>query len=108
LPFLPRAPPPPLDPPSVAASGSPNQVAVSVDGQSGYVTTGDGIDQYDLLPDGTISPKDPATVPSASGAAGIAVAPGNAAVYVTSGFGPRSSSTTWAAGRRSRRCPSRR
>jgi DNA-binding beta-propeller fold protein YncE len=72
----------PLDPPSVAAGGSPNQVAVSPGGISVYVTTGDAVAQYDVLPGGGLGPKDPATVPSAS-AVDIAVSRDADSAYVT-------------------------
>ena len=77
----------PLTPPSLPTSASANQVVVSSDGRSVYVTTQAGIDQYDQGA-GTLSPKNPQTVPVASGAAGIAETPDRTSVYATGLFSP--------------------
>jgi DNA-binding beta-propeller fold protein YncE len=81
----------PKTPASIAAGagGDPNDVAVTPDGKSVYVTNtgsglGDSISQYNVDPlTGTLSPKVPATVATGTGPLGIAVTPDGRSVYVT-------------------------
>jgi DNA-binding beta-propeller fold protein YncE len=79
----------PLVPPTVAAGDQPGGVAVSPDGKSVYVPTGDGqwppsatISQYDVGPGGTLSPKSPPTVAAEATAGSVAVSPDGKSVYV--------------------------
>ena len=59
-----------------AGTGSADDVVVSRDGRSLFVTMSSGVvAQYAIAADGTVSPRTPATVATGAGAAGIAVAP---------------------------------
>jgi len=63
-------------------------VALTPDGAHLYATSRDGrIFQFDVLPDGTLTPQSPAAVETGAGTVpvGIAVAPDGSAVYVAAG-----------------------
>src|SRR5512133_1402076 len=85
----------PLSPPSVAVAGRAENIAVSPDGKSVYVTGDSGspayageIFQYDVGPEGTLSPKTPAKVATGDLAPGnVAVSPDGKSVYVTASSG---------------------
>ena len=83
----------PLSPFTVAAGESPNSVAVSPDGNSVYVgnlgsqldDVAPSVSQYDLAPDGTLSPKSPASVPINCEAVHVAVSPDGKSLYAANG-----------------------
>ena len=83
----------PKTPASVAAGRLPRGVVVSPDGKSVYVANvGDELEgipstvgQYDVGPDGTLSPKSPASV-SSDEALGLAVSPDGDSVYTVCGI----------------------
>ena len=81
----------PKSPPFIDSCGSmADHLAVSPDGKSLYVGTGDDcdlIDQYDIAANGTLSPKSPAFV-EATGPDALAVSPDSRSVYAT-GMGGR-------------------
>ncbi|MGH2964620.1 MAG: beta-propeller fold lactonase family protein [Solirubrobacterales bacterium] len=72
-----------LSPPTVAAGSGPDDVAVSPDGESVYVTNdADGsVSQYDVSAGGTLSPKTPNAVGGAQGP-GLAMRPNGKQLYV--------------------------
>jgi 6-phosphogluconolactonase (cycloisomerase 2 family) len=74
----------PLDPPTVATPTFPNEVAVSRDSRSVYVTSPVGVSQYDVGPDGALSPKNPSIVAVDPSAGSLATSPNGENVYVTS------------------------
>jgi lactonase family protein with 7-bladed beta-propeller len=75
----------PLSPPTVAAGGSAEGVAVSPDGQSVYVANqgSDSVSQYDVGPGGKLAPKSPAAVAAGDFPIGVAVGPDGQSLYVT-------------------------
>jgi DNA-binding beta-propeller fold protein YncE len=92
----------PKDPPSVDSHGlAPFAVAVSPDGHSVYVVDralqfvgGSGVAQYDVGPNGVLSPKTPATVATGpflsrgfGSPEGVAVSPDGKSVYVPADTG---------------------
>jgi 6-phosphogluconolactonase (cycloisomerase 2 family) len=71
--------------PSVPTGTTPTSIVVSPNGQYAYVTNGNGITQYTIAADGSLSPNpDAASVASASGieTAGIAESANGANVYI--------------------------
>jgi DNA-binding beta-propeller fold protein YncE len=70
----------PKSPARVAAGAFQQQVAISPDGKSVYVTNGipDNLSQYDLGPGGELSSKSPATVPAGAFPMGGGGEPGTA------------------------------
>jgi DNA-binding beta-propeller fold protein YncE len=85
----------PKTPPSVPAGTVPRDVVVSPDGESVYVANvGDeleglppSVSQYDVGPDGALSPKSPPSVSSCSDTLGIAITPDGENVYLACGMG---------------------
>src|SRR5436190_4378608 len=77
----------PKSPAKVAADGATDEVAVSPDGQSVYVTNilNGSVSQYDVDADGRLSPKSPATVAAGVIPRVVAVSPDGQSVYVTNG-----------------------
>ncbi len=79
----------PLVPPRVATRDFPGGVAVSPDGESAYVTNAkrgfsyNTVRQYDVGPDGALTPKSPPTVVAGDGPIGVAVSPDGESVYAT-------------------------
>ncbi len=76
----------PKSPPTVAAGGQSEYLAVSPDGGSAYVANPatDNVSQYDINPvSGALSPKIPPTVAAGDGPVGLAVSPDGQSVYVT-------------------------
>jgi 6-phosphogluconolactonase (cycloisomerase 2 family) len=71
-----------LDPAAVA-SEDPRRLAMTPGGIDLYATAEDGVLQYDVAPDGRLTPKDPALVPVAGEPHSIAIRPDGASVYVT-------------------------
>jgi len=71
----------------VAADGATDEVAVSPDGQSVYVTNilNGSVSQYDVGAGGQLSPKSPATVAAGVIPRVVAVSPDGQSVYVTNG-----------------------
>ncbi len=77
----------PKTPAAVVVPTTPEDVAVTPDSKSAYVTTPYFVVyQYDIAPNGTLSPKDPPAVNTGSGAGStsVAVAPDGKSAYVTS------------------------
>jgi hypothetical protein len=73
----------------VEAGNGANSVAVSPDGQSAYVASNDStigesgyVSQYDVGPDGALSPKSPAKVAAGVRAKSVTVSPDGESVYV--------------------------
>ena len=85
----------PLDPPTVAVSGSPIGLAVSPDARSVYVVDylcnepgappRSCISQYDIGAGGALTPKTPAALPADFPASAVAVSPDGRSVYVSAG-----------------------
>jgi DNA-binding beta-propeller fold protein YncE len=87
----------PLSPPTVAAGTAPQEgVAVSPDGKSVYVSdfsanfASGQISQYDVGPDGGLTPKSPPTVAAGDSPRGVAVSPDGQSVYVANFSSPGS------------------
>jgi YVTN family beta-propeller protein len=81
---------------TVGAGDGPVGLAISPDGGSLYVTNfgdidagGGSVSQYDVAPDGALSPKQPFTVAAGRNPAGVGVSPDGGSVYVTD-HGPQS------------------
>jgi DNA-binding beta-propeller fold protein YncE len=74
----------PKSPARVAASNGTEQVAVSPNGKSVYVTLPDSgvVLQYDAAANGTLTPKSPAAVDTVGLAQGVGVSPDGSSVYV--------------------------
>ena len=62
-------------------------MAVTPDGDSAYVASigSDTISQYDVGPDGALSPKSPPVVATGNSPVGVAVSPDGRSVYVPNG-----------------------
>ena len=72
-----------LDVPGSAATGAhPQEIALSPDGRSAYVTDDGGVSQYDVGLDGTLTAKSPASVSAGTSPEGIAVSPDGKSAYV--------------------------
>jgi DNA-binding beta-propeller fold protein YncE len=83
----------PLSPPTVPAGHNPEEgPAISPDGRSLYVPSFREdvpihlVRQYDIAPDGTLSPKSPPTVPAGRYGHTVAVSPDGRSVYVANEF----------------------
>jgi sugar lactone lactonase YvrE len=70
-------------PPTVATGSGPQDIAVSPDGASVYVSSSGSVYQYDVGAGGTLSAKNPPAVAIASDRTGIAVSPDGRSVYFT-------------------------
>jgi DNA-binding beta-propeller fold protein YncE len=75
---------------AVGTGDAPAGLAISPDGGSLYVTNfgdlvagGGSVSQYDVAPDGTLSPKQPFSVPAGRNPEGVGVSPDGSSVYVT-------------------------
>jgi DNA-binding beta-propeller fold protein YncE len=98
----------PLSPPTVAAVETAAGIAVTPDGRSVYVTDhggeegveGDAVSQYDVRPNGTLSPKSPFELPAGDGPIAVAVDPDGQSVYVANEKGESVSQYDVAAGGR--------
>jgi 6-phosphogluconolactonase (cycloisomerase 2 family) len=85
----------PLSPPTVAAPEFAGGLAVSPDGMSLYVTNhggeegtaGDSVHQYDIRPDGTLSPKRPFELAAGDGPIDLVMHPNGQSVYVANELG---------------------
>jgi 6-phosphogluconolactonase (cycloisomerase 2 family) len=71
-----------LEPTAVAAE-DPRRLAMTPGGTDLYATAEDGVLQYDVAPDGRLTPKDPALVPVPGDPHSIAIRPDGASLYVT-------------------------
>jgi DNA-binding beta-propeller fold protein YncE len=83
----------PLVPPTMAVDAPPNEVAVSPDGRSVYVTISPfhapigGVAQYDVGPGGALQAKSPPVVAGLDEPRGVAVSPDGRSVYVADALG---------------------
>src|SRR6266542_4227787 len=72
-------------PASVATGNFPQEIAVSPDGRSAYVTEDAGVAQYDVSVNGTLSAKSPAVVAADNTPEGITVSPDGKSAYAVNG-----------------------